>query len=123
MFRNFIISLFLHLLNNYIILVNLLFCFRFIFARRMNSMVRIQNRILTGLDVLQYFTTRQWTFHNNRLVKMFEEQSSKDQELFAFVTHNADIPQYMKDIVLGARQYCMKEDLSTLPKARRHQRM
>ncbi|XP_036149633.1 putative fatty acyl-CoA reductase CG5065 [Monomorium pharaonis] len=86
-------------------------------------MVRIQKRISDGLDVLQYFTTREWKFCNNHFIKMFNELSTRDQEMFQFIIYDVDINEYLKYIVLGARQYCMKEDLSTLPKARRHQKM
>lgn len=86
-------------------------------------MVRIQNRILDGLAVLQYFTTRQWIFYNKNLIALNSGMSSIDKEMFPTVIYNANIMEYFKHIVLGARQYCMKEDLSTLPKARRHQKM
>lgn len=86
-------------------------------------MVRIQNRILVGLDVLQYFTTREWIFHNKSLLRLDEEMTPLDKKLFRYIVYDIDITEYMKNIILGARQYCMKEDLSTLPKARRHQKM
>jgi len=37
--------------------------------------------------------------------------------------YNFDKMEYCKHLILGIRQYYMKEDLSTLPKARRHQKM
>lgn len=86
-------------------------------------MVRIQKRISDGLEVLQYFTTREWIFYNDKLIKMHDELSQKDKEIFRVMLYDIDINEYLKNFILGARQYCMKEDLSTLPKARRHQRM
>lgn len=86
-------------------------------------MVRIQNRILTGLEVLQYFTTRQWIFYNKNLIALYNGMSSIDKEMFPILIYDVDIMGYFKHMILGARQYCMKEDLSTLPKARRHQKM
>ncbi|KAG5323035.1 FACR1 reductase, partial [Acromyrmex heyeri] len=86
-------------------------------------MVRIQKRISDGLDVLQYFTTREWVFYNDGLINLFEELSTEDQNLFKIIVYDIDIDEYLKTTILGARQYCMKEDLSTLPKARRHQKM
>lgn len=88
-----------------------------------NSMVRIQKRISDGLEVLQYFTTREWVFYNDKIIKIFNELSPSDKKIFPTVIYDIDIDDYFKDIILGARQYCMKEDLSTLPKARRHQKM
>nr|XP_033320820.1 putative fatty acyl-CoA reductase CG5065 [Megalopta genalis] len=84
-------------------------------------MVRIQKRISDGLDVLQYFTTKEWVFHNTNLLIMWGEMSPKDKEIFPVDFLVIDIEDYMKWCILGARQYCMKENLSTIPKARRHQ--
>ena len=86
-------------------------------------MVKIQKRISDGLNVLQYFTTREWVFYNDKLIALFQELSTEDQFLFNILIYDIDIDEYLKNVILGTRQYCMKEDLSTLPKARRHQRM
>ena len=86
-------------------------------------MVRIQKRISDGLEVLQYFTTREWIFHNTNLVILRNEMSSRDKQIFSFDFLSIDVMDYMKDIILGARQYCMKEKLETLPRARMHMRM
>ncbi|XP_015440371.1 PREDICTED: putative fatty acyl-CoA reductase CG5065 [Dufourea novaeangliae] len=84
-------------------------------------MVRIQKRISDGLEVLQYFTTREWVFHNTNLLIMWGEMSAEDKKIFPIDFLTIDEVEYMKQCLLGARQYCMKEDLSSLPKARRHQ--
>ncbi|XP_043259671.1 putative fatty acyl-CoA reductase CG5065 [Colletes gigas] len=84
-------------------------------------MVRIQKRISVGLEVLQYFTTREWVFHNKNLLSMSKSMSRKDQAIFCIAFTDIEHMEYLTNCVLGARQYCMKEDLSTLPKARRHQ--
>lgn len=86
-------------------------------------MVRIQKRISDGLDVLQYFTTREWLFHNRNFLLLGEEMSPKDRELFPVDFMDIEIIKYMIIIVLGARQYCMKEKLDSLPRARRHHKM
>jgi len=89
-----------------------------------SSMVRLYKQISIGLEVLQYFTTRKWIFHNNKILAMFNELSPEDKKMFrTFMTADTDKMEYFKNMVLGARQYCMKEDLSSLPRARRHQKM
>lgn len=85
-------------------------------------MVRIQKRISVGLEVLQYFTTKNWKFCNTKGIAIVNELSPTDKKIFSFII-TFDEDKYAKDIILGVRQYCMKEDLSTLPKARRHQKM
>lgn len=86
-------------------------------------MVRIQRRISDGLNVLQYFTTREWVFHNANLLALWDEMSPKDKELFSTDFRKVEPIEYMTRVVLGARQYCMKEKPETLPRARRHQKM
>lgn len=44
-------------------------------------MVRVQRRIFDGLDVLQFFTTRQWDFRTERFFDLFRELSVKDQQM------------------------------------------
>lgn len=44
-------------------------------------MVRVQRRIFDGLDVLQFFTTRQWDFRTERFFSLFRELTPKDQEM------------------------------------------
>lgn len=110
-----LIVFFFHIIPAYLI------DFLMLIFRQKRFMVRIQNRISTGLEVLQYFTTREWVFHNTNLLMMVEEMNSKDKEIFPINFLSIDQTEYMKNCILGTRQYCMKEDLSSLPRARRHQ--
>ncbi|XKL66204.1 hypothetical protein PGB90_009624 [Kerria lacca] len=86
-------------------------------------MVRVQKRIYVGMQVLQYFTTRKWHFLNSNTMAITYRMNEKEKKIFYIGNVRADIPKYLKDIVLGARQYVMKEPLSTLPKARMQQRL
>ncbi|XP_020298170.1 putative fatty acyl-CoA reductase CG5065 [Pseudomyrmex gracilis] len=97
--------------------------FLMLIFRQKRFMVRIQKRISVGLEVLQYFTTRNWKFCNDKRIAMANKLSPADQKIFPSAIHHHDEDKYCKDIILGIRQYCMKEDLSTLPKARRHQKV
>lgn len=89
----------------------------------MHSMVRVQKRIYVGLQVLQYFTTRQWIFSNDNVRRLRDKINPKERDIFYIDNVEVNVEEYMKDIILGARQYVMKEPLSTLPKARIIQRM
>uniref|UniRef100_A0A1B6C0C4 Fatty acyl-CoA reductase n=1 Tax=Clastoptera arizonana TaxID=38151 RepID=A0A1B6C0C4_9HEMI len=82
-------------------------------------MVNIQRKIHDGMEVLQYFTTRQWVFENNKLIALRESMNSFDRTTFNLEFEKIDIVPYLKECVLGARQYLMKEDLSTLPRCRK----
>ena len=86
------------------------------------SMVRIQRRIQGGLDVLQYYTTKEWVFRNDNLKALSSSLLEKDKETFYTDIKMVDWDEYIKHFVLGTRHYVLKEDPATLPKARRHMR-
>ncbi|XP_020294359.1 putative fatty acyl-CoA reductase CG5065 [Pseudomyrmex gracilis] len=97
--------------------------FLMLILRQKRFMVRLQKRISVGLEMLQYFTTRNWVFHNRNLYVTHNSMTPTDQKLFPVITFDVDVKEYFKNVILGTRQYCMKEDLSTLPQARRHQKI
>ncbi|XP_011873916.1 PREDICTED: putative fatty acyl-CoA reductase CG5065 isoform X2 [Vollenhovia emeryi] len=97
--------------------------FLMLIFRQKRFMVNLQDRISNGLELLQYFTTREWKFYNDKFIRVYEELQGTDKQMFVNLRYDIDLDEYFKNIILGARQYCMKEDLSTLPKARRHQKI
>ncbi|XP_034255924.1 putative fatty acyl-CoA reductase CG5065 isoform X2 [Thrips palmi] len=90
----------------------------FIF-RQPRFMVRIYKRIAVGLELLQFFTTRQWVFHNDRFMALWRDMSPADRRLFNFDVTEVKISDYIDRCLLGARQYCLKEDPATIPRQRR----
>lgn len=82
------------------------------------SMCRVQTMISQGLDLLQFFTTRQWDFKSQQYQAIAKNLTPDDFELFDMDIDRIDTKDYLKRIILGGRQYCLKEPLSTLPKAR-----
>lgn len=81
-------------------------------------MCHVQTRISDGLDVLQFFTTRAWNFETVNSEYMIDQQSPQDAKIFNMDKHSIEIKEYMMNSILGGRQYCLKEPLSTIPKAR-----
>ncbi|XP_059478174.1 putative fatty acyl-CoA reductase CG5065 [Neocloeon triangulifer] len=94
-------------------------CLLFLFGQK-RFMIRLQKKISFGLNLLYFFTTREWVFANENFAAMNKQMCPSDRETFFQDTENVDQDLYLKNVILGARQYCMKEDLSTLPAARRH---
>lgn len=82
-------------------------------------MVKVQNKIKVGLDVLQYYTTRDWEFPNNNLQKLRSKLTESDRKTFYTDCRELDWDEYFLTLILGTRKYCVKEDPSTLPRARR----
>ncbi|XP_062707716.1 putative fatty acyl-CoA reductase CG5065 [Aedes albopictus] len=91
----------------------LMFCFG-----QKRFMCRFQTMISQGLELLQFFTTRQWDFKSHQYQAIAKNLTPEDFALFDMDIDKIDTKEYLKRIILGGRQYCLKEPLSTLPKAR-----
>jgi fatty acyl-CoA reductase len=46
-----------------------------------NSMHRVQQKISQGLDVLTFFTTREWDFDSTQYQRVFDELDDDDKEM------------------------------------------
>lgn len=104
---------FFHLIPAYVV------DFIMIMTKQKPFLVRAQQRIQNGLSVLQYYTTRNWYFHNENIKKISGKLNSKDREEFSVDFNKINWNEYILNSVLGARQYCMKEGPETLPYARK----
>lgn len=83
-------------------------------------MVRVQKRIAVGMEVLQYFTMRGWNFKIENTKNLISDLNEKEKKIFFLQNVDIDIEKYMIQVMLGARQYCMKEPLTNLDRARYH---
>jgi len=83
-------------------------------------MVRVQKRIAVGMDVLQYFTMRGWDFKIENSKALVHNLNEEDTRKFFIHNTEIEIEKYMIQVMLGARQYCMKEPLANLDRARFH---
>jgi len=83
-------------------------------------MVRVQRRIAVGMEVLQYFTMRSWNFKIENTKALVTDLDETDKNKFYIQNIDVDVEKYLVQTLLGARQYCMKEPLTTLDRARYH---
>lgn len=82
--------------------------------------MRTQKRIQNGLEVLQYYTTRPWYFHNEKLEKAWEELNDEDKRIFySDREQRIDWDNYILTYILGCRKYCIHEEPDTIPYARK----
>lgn len=88
--------------------------------RQKPFMRHVQTKISQGLEVLQFFTMRQWCFKSENFVDIHNKMDADEKLMFYTNTAvmEGDPIDYLKLTILGGRQYCLKEPLSTLPKAR-----
>ncbi|KAH8261118.1 hypothetical protein KR044_003608, partial [Drosophila immigrans] len=83
-------------------------------------MIRVQNRISVGLEVLQFFTMRAWYFKSDAYASLWEMMNGTDRKNFNMdMDPEETIPMYIESCVQGGRQYLMKESPDSLPRARR----
>lgn len=83
------------------------------------SLVQTQKRIQNGLEVLQYYTTRKWIFHNDKIKKIHAKLNAKEKKNFFIDIVGLNWDQYILNYILGARKYCVHEEPHSIPKARR----
>lgn len=82
------------------------------------SLVNVQKRVSQGLKVLQYYTTRDWTFKNDNYVKLYQEMNEVDKEKFCCSSKDIVVKEYLLNYILGTRHFLLKESPESLPKAR-----
>uniref|UniRef100_A0A2A4J9G5 Fatty acyl-CoA reductase n=1 Tax=Heliothis virescens TaxID=7102 RepID=A0A2A4J9G5_HELVI len=82
-------------------------------------MINLQKRISHGLNVLQYYTTKEWHFRNNNYKSLRTRITTEENDTFYTDPSLLDPDEYLKNYVLGTRQFCCKEDPANLPRARK----
>lgn len=83
-------------------------------------MCHVQEKVFNGLELLSFFTTRSWIFNSEKFQGISKSLTPQDRKLFDTDTYNVDVDAYMCKVILGGRQYCLKEPLSSINKARMH---
>ncbi|KAF9807749.1 hypothetical protein SFRURICE_009319, partial [Spodoptera frugiperda] len=76
-----------------------------------------------GLNVLQYYTTKEWHFRNNNYKALRTRVSPEDNEEFYTDASTLNPDEYLKNYVLGTRKFCCHEDPANLPRARKLHRI
>ena len=89
-------------------------------------MIRVQNKISQGLEVLEFFTMRNWVFLSQKFKDLNKHLSPEEYKMFFIDSDSipADFEdEYLRNCLLGGRQYVMKEPMSSIPKARIQMKM
>lgn len=89
-------------------------------------MIKLQTRISQGLDVLNFFTMRNWVFRSEKFQAINKELSPEEYKMFFIDTESVPDSfedQFLRNCLLGGRLYLLKEPLTTIPKARIQMRM
>lgn len=80
---------------------------------------KIYKKIDKVRDILAYFSDKEWTFTNKNILALWETLNSQDKELFNFDIHQLSWEYFSQAHCLGLRVYLVKDDIHTLPAARK----
>ncbi|KAJ8924569.1 hypothetical protein NQ315_000718, partial [Exocentrus adspersus] len=87
-------------------------------------MLRIQKKIYDGLELLEFFSIREWIFKSDKFIGLSDLITEVDRRKFPTTDFmKYPLEEYFVNALLGTRQYCLKEDLSSLPRCRRKQKV
>ncbi|XP_034653710.1 putative fatty acyl-CoA reductase CG5065 isoform X3 [Drosophila subobscura] len=87
-------------------------------------MVRVQEKISTGLGVLQFFTLTAWSFRSELYCSLWNKLNEEDKAIFNMNMHVKETEDdYMVQCALGARKFILKEKDEDLPTARMHMKI
>jgi len=70
-----------------------------------------------------YFGEQDWLFHDTNVQSLLEQLTPEDCNIFYFDIKQLNWVSYLERCVKGVRQYILKDDLSTLPKAKKRYKM
>ncbi|GFG37476.1 hypothetical protein Cfor_06216 [Coptotermes formosanus] len=69
--------------------------------------------------LVKYFGDKEWRFHDTNTRSLLHKLTPDDSDIFNFDVKQINWTEYLENCVKGVRQYVLKDDLSTLPKARK----
>ncbi|XP_058793396.1 fatty acyl-CoA reductase wat-like [Phymastichus coffea] len=81
-------------------------------------MLSIYKKIMKFMDVLNYFTTKEWQFKNDNVNALADKLHNKDRSLFYMDMRDVDWDLYFQSYIKGIRTYLMKEPLDNLHAAK-----
>ncbi|XP_066153901.1 putative fatty acyl-CoA reductase CG5065 [Euwallacea fornicatus] len=87
-------------------------------------LLKIQRKIYIANMALQFYMTREWTFVNNKIIKLETSILPLDEADFGLGKKDLDRFEYFKSAALGAKRYLLKEDINCMEQAKKNsQRM
>lgn len=75
-------------------------------------MLKMYTRTEDLMDLLYTFSTRQWTFDNSNIIKLWSSLSDEDRQTFWYSLEEFDWKIYIKSFYFGIKKYILHEDLS-----------
>ncbi|KAI9556292.1 hypothetical protein GHT06_018866 [Daphnia sinensis] len=82
--------------------------------------VRMYAKVNDAFSTFEFFTTHQWRFVSNNWIRLMNEMSIEDRDIFYFDVRKINWQNYFESYILGVRLYGFQEDISSLPLARKN---
>uniref|UniRef100_A0A0A1XHC5 Fatty acyl-CoA reductase n=1 Tax=Zeugodacus cucurbitae TaxID=28588 RepID=A0A0A1XHC5_ZEUCU len=112
-YHHLLCVIFFHYLPAYLIDFLLL-----LFGRK-RFMLKVQKKVSTGLKLLQYYTTKDWDFRNEKFQSLCDSLNQIDQEIFDTSVCQVNWELYIRGYIIGIRKYILGESEDTIPKAKK----
>ncbi|MCL4123541.1 UNVERIFIED_CONTAM: hypothetical protein GTU68_018389 [Idotea baltica] len=81
--------------------------------------MKLTNRMIKAINALEYFMLHDWTFSNVNVRNLWTSLSPIDQQAFHFDISDLNWKEYIENYQMGCKKFIMKEELSSLPTAKR----
>lgn len=86
----------------------------FIIIGKKPMLRKAYTKIAKFSEVLAYFATREWKFHNNNTQSLFEELCKADKHIFNFNMDDMVWADYFYTYIRGIRVYLLKDPVDTV---------
>ncbi|XP_018317066.1 fatty acyl-CoA reductase 2 [Mycetomoellerius zeteki] len=85
---------------------------------RKPMLLKIYKKINYFTYVIAYFSTQEWRFSNDAVVKLWSRMTPADRQIFNFNINNLEWESYFKNMIPGLRLYIAKDPMDTLDEGR-----
>nr|XP_049707262.1 fatty acyl-CoA reductase wat isoform X1 [Helicoverpa armigera]XP_049707263.1 fatty acyl-CoA reductase wat isoform X2 [Helicoverpa armigera]XP_049707264.1 fatty acyl-CoA reductase wat isoform X3 [Helicoverpa armigera]XP_049707265.1 fatty acyl-CoA reductase wat isoform X4 [Helicoverpa armigera] len=83
------------------------------------AMIKLYNKVMKLANILFYFSTQDWQFSDYNVRNMWKSLSDEDRVVFPFSIGEMSWEYMCETFLVGLRVYLIKDDLSSLPEARK----
>ncbi|CAH1642311.1 unnamed protein product [Spodoptera littoralis] len=83
------------------------------------AMLKLYSKVMKLANILFYFSTQDWKFSDMNVRNMWNSLSDADRVVFPFSMGEMSWEYMCETFLVGLRVYLIKDDLSTLPEARK----
>lgn len=80
-------------------------------------MLRTYKKIHKFMNVIEYFSMREWDFDTYRVANLWNQLSAKDQKIFFFDMKQLNWDHFMEYYFCGIRQHLLHDPIETVPAA------